>query len=198
MNNKFCSGSDYFDLNYPHSNDSDPNDSDPGHGLRRHGLSTKTLSTHTIYLQFLKSVSISNIRRSCLAAAGIAVLGSFLCYTSTASAEQLKHQLSSSTTPSVSTSASAAAAPKPSELASLSGKEVSPQDQLLSEKEAGHLAQQHLALQNYTWGKPVAVQNEGDLYVFGYETPTIEMRLIGQRRVSVSKHTGLTKIVARR
>ncbi|MFN8392265.1 MAG: hypothetical protein U0136_18375 [Bdellovibrionota bacterium] len=70
--------------------------------------------------------------------------------------------------------------------------------QLITKERAAHLAEQHLALQQITWGKPVNVSDDANYFLFGYETPKVEQRLIGQRTVLVSKRTGLTKIKDRR
>ncbi len=119
-------------------------------------------------------------------------------------AEALKHKVS----PTSAQSASASAAPAAKNAGKDSAPEMNPlimgedailaSKNLVSKEQAKHFAQQHLALQNYSWGKPLAMTDNEDAYLFAYETPLIEKRLIGQRVITVSKKTGLTRVKDRR
>ncbi len=68
----------------------------------------------------------------------------------------------------------------------------------ISKDKAIQLAETHLALRNTRWGKPTDVEVQEDRYIVSYETPEVERRLLGQRRVSVQKSSGLVRVRERR
>ena len=77
--------------------------------------------------------------------------------------------------------------------------EASPQAAgAITETTAVRLAEQHLALRNTRWGKPVSVVDESDAFVISYDTPETELRLVGKRSVTVRKSDGLARIRSRR
>lgn len=61
-------------------------------------------------------------------------------------------------------------------------------------EKAQQLAEVHLSLRNVRWGNPTEKTQEGNRWVFGYETPVAEQRVLGPRRVSVDKTSGLVRV----
>ncbi len=64
----------------------------------------------------------------------------------------------------------------------------------VSKDRAKVLAEMHLTLRNTRWGAPTGVREEGDRYVFTYETPEKELRLFGLRSATVRKASGIVKV----
>ncbi len=68
----------------------------------------------------------------------------------------------------------------------------------ISKADAARLADQHLTLRNARWGKETDIKEEDEEYIVFYETPANELRLIGQRAVTVRKSSGLARVRPRR
>jgi len=65
-------------------------------------------------------------------------------------------------------------------------------------EDAIRLAQRHLALKQRSWGKILDVAEEDSQYYVLFETPKVEMRLLGQRKLIVEKDNGLVRPHKRR
>ena len=70
--------------------------------------------------------------------------------------------------------------------------------QVINQDEAARLVEQHLTLRNFRWGKPNSARLVEDTYIFTYQTPVTEARLVGPRAVTVDKYSGLAKIKERK
>lgn len=68
----------------------------------------------------------------------------------------------------------------------------------ISQAEAERVAEIHLALKNWTWGRPKTVTENDGKYYLSYETPERERRLIGGRVLIVDKQTGIVSAQKRR
>jgi len=64
----------------------------------------------------------------------------------------------------------------------------------ISIDKAAQLAEVHLALRNVRWGKPSERTEDETRFVFTYDTPVAEQRVLGLRRISVDKKTGLVRV----
>ena len=64
--------------------------------------------------------------------------------------------------------------------------------------EARRLAEQHVALKQYGWGRPTSVSEHAGQYIVTFETPERERVLIGNRAVIVDRKSAVVSVQKRR
>jgi len=64
----------------------------------------------------------------------------------------------------------------------------------VSKDRAKVLAEMHLTLRNTRWGAPTGFREDADRYVFTYDTPEKELRILGLRSATVRKASGIVKV----
>ena len=63
---------------------------------------------------------------------------------------------------------------------------------------AKRLASTHLALRQTSWGKPTAISEDEVNFYLSYETPKRELRILGERMLTVEKSTDIVRVRKRR
>ena len=73
-----------------------------------------------------------------------------------------------------------------------------PEFKVPDETEAKRLAEQHVGLKQYGWGRPTSVTEFSGQYIVTFETPERERVLIGNRAVVVDRKSALVSVQKRR
>ena len=79
-----------------------------------------------------------------------------------------------------------------------SGAKVADDFRVNDETEAKRLAEQHVALKQYGWGRPTSVSEYAGQYIVTFETPERERVLIGNRAVIVDRKSAVASVQKRR
>lgn len=72
------------------------------------------------------------------------------------------------------------------------------QFKVTGDAEARRLAEQHVALKQYGWGRPTSVSEHAGQYIVTFDTPERERVLIGNRAVIVDRKSAVVSVQKRR
>lgn len=105
-------------------------------------------------------------------------------------------QLAQAETPAATTAKESAA--KDSTEQDTTAGATSEEFRVTGDTEARRLAEQHVALKQYGWGRPTSVSEHSGQYIVTFDTPERERVLIGNRAVIVDRKSAVVSVQKRR